>query len=59
MTINELRLKLDKTHLLVEGTSQRIQQIKINQTIRVEMDGIELKEFNSGSKKNIRCYPSA
>ena len=51
MTNNELRLNVDKTHLLVGGTSQRIQQIKMNQTIRVEMDGIELQESSSGSEK--------
>ena len=44
MDRNELCLNVDKTHLLVCGTSQKLCQVRRDGCIQVEMDGLELLE---------------
>ena len=44
MTENELCLNVEKTHLLVGGTSQRLCQIAKDQSFSVQIDGVSLCE---------------
>ena len=51
MSSNELCLNVDKTHLLIAGTSQRLSQITKDQEFRVHMNGSLLSESDSKSEK--------
>ena len=51
MSSNELCLNVDKTHLLIAGTSQRLSQISKDQEFRVHMNGSLLSESDSKSEK--------
>ena len=44
MNQNELCLNADKTKLMITGFSQRVSQVRKEQHIRVEMNGLELSE---------------
>ena len=51
MDQNELCLNADKTHLMVCGTAQRTQQVRLEHEIQVEMDGLQLIESETNSEK--------
>ena len=50
MDQNELCLNADKTHLMVCGTAQRTQQVRLEHEIQVEIDGLQLIESESNSE---------
>ena len=44
MTENQLSLNADKTHLMVTGTSARLNRMDIANTVDIYMDGFKLAE---------------
>ena len=48
---NQLCLNIDKTHLMVCGTSQKLSRVKRSQAVNVTMDGVQLLESTDNSEK--------
>ena len=51
MAQNELCLNADKTHLMIAGTAQRVSNASIEQSVRVQMDGVVLSESEEKCEK--------
>ena len=52
MKSNQLCLNVDKTHLLVAGTGQKLHHVNRNETVSINMDGLQLKESEEKVKKS-------
>ena len=48
---NQLCLNADKTHLLIAGTSQRMQRMDITNELNITMDGFQLEETEENCEK--------
>ena len=59
MQNNQLCLNVDKTHLMLCGTSQRLVQVNRVEKIDVSMDGRQLTETNGGSEKILGIHMQA